>query len=379
MKRTLSIFIILTIIFAFCSCGNSNSQTDITESGLSDSVVENQLSEGEAKENADTPDYNSIYGDKLDETYKIVLAGAQKDHEYIELEHEGLSGVCEGANYSNLLDNVGYLIKDLNGDGISELIIAVSEEETEYNSGTRILSIFGYADEKVTLIDEFRYRNSMYMLSDGKFYQIGSSGAASSVYALYSLSENNELKCEDMYFTALKGEDYEDIGYYYNPNGNDYQADPDTREVTESEFNDFSDKCSKKEIKLDITPISDWGYAEVEVCLLADAEYPTDLEQFTTVEGNAATRILFTPKGEVNRLKILEVAVEDVDDDGNVTYSFGTLKEYETLSKPLILNAVFYGDMPNNGFAFTDKFGNEIRFTLNLSGEDGSVVTEMFW
>ena len=71
--------------------------------------------------------------------------------------------------------------------------------------------------------------------------------------------------------------------------------------------------------------------------------------------------------------------VEDIDEDGDMSYSVSRLKQFSPLQKPLVAELCFYGDLPNNAFLITDKYGNQIYYAVNLSGEDGSVVTYRFF
>lgn len=40
---------------------------------------------------------------------------------------------------------------------------------------------------------------------------------------------------------------------------------------------------------------------------------------------------------------------------------------------PLLVKTVLYGDLPNNGFSYTDSYGKTRYFAVNPSGEDGSL------
>lgn len=88
------------------------------------------------------------------------------------------------------------------------------------------------------------------------------------------------------------------------------------------------------------------------------------------------TSVLFTTDTEVKDFKILSLEFTNVDDNGNPKYKYETVYSQPALTpgSNLVAQILFAGDIPNNGFAYTDTDGSLKIFALGLSGEDGSIV-----
>ncbi|MCR5151004.1 MAG: hypothetical protein K6B52_07245 [Clostridiales bacterium] len=372
MNKITAFALAAALMLMFCSCsgsiGENPSETEYTAQSMS---VQSTATQSAAEE----VNYEQAYAEKLEEVYKIVLRSAEKDDTLYDEEHEDLTGILESCRYSDMLDKIGYLIKDINEDGVSELILAVNEEG-EYNPGSRILNMFTLKEGETVSVLEGWYRNSWYMLKNGKFFNCGSGGAAYLINAVYGFSEETQLKCEDIYFTAPGVNGEESLRFLHNPDGLEDENNEASVEITEEEFNRFQESCCENEITLDLTPVSRIGFPEIKVGFLDDAEtVPDDFETYTTEEAEGAVKLLFTSDEEIKSLTLCSMAVEGIDEDGNLSYSVKSLKTFSRLKKPLVAEVIFYGDLPNNAFSITDKFGNEIYFAVNLSGEDGSVQT----
>ena len=78
------------------------------------------------------------------------------------------------------------------------------------------------------------------------------------------------------------------------------------------------------------------------------------------------------------RLLALELA--GVNDAGNAAFDAEELFQYSALTpdRPLLLGLTFPGDIPSNGIAFTGADAVEHRYSLSVSGLDGSLVLAEF-
>ena len=367
MKKIIAFVLAALMMLAFCSCsgkGNTKPESQTDNTVESDAAAEEEVN------------YEQAYAEKLDEIYEIVLRNAEKDETLSDEGHENLIGIFECSRYIDVLDNIGYIMKDVNDDEIPELIVGADEG----NHGTRILNVFACRDGKAVSVLEGWYRNAWYMLESGEFFNYGSGGAAYLINGLYVFSEDTELECEDMYFTAPDGVSDEGLMYLHNPNGLADENDSASEQITEEEFYSFSESCSADEIALDLTPISRCGFPEIKVEFLDEAEVkPDDFESYAAESQEGAVKLLFTAEEEVKELTICSMMVEDIDEDGEMSYSVSKLKTFSPLQKSLVAEVCFYGDLPNNAFSVTDKYGNDIYYAVNLSGEDGSVVTYRFF
>lgn len=75
----------------------------------------------------------------------------------------------------------GYATKDLNGDGVDELVML--------NNEYYIMAIFSYADGKPVLLGNYMPRSSCWIDGDGLLHENGSSGAAYSTNSIYKIAD----------------------------------------------------------------------------------------------------------------------------------------------------------------------------------------------
>ena len=85
-------------------------------------------------------------------------------------------------------------------------------------------------------------------------------------------------------------------------------------------------------------------------------------------------QIVFTTDRTVRNVRILSLFA-GADDEGNLQFEQSVLHRQSTLTpdRPLVVATTFYGDLPNNGIAYTDADGAEKQFAVEISGEDGSL------
>ena len=78
----------------------------------------------------------------------------------------------------------GYSVKDLNGDGVDELVLM--------NKDYYIMAIFSYYDGKPVLLGNYWERNSCWVDGDGLLHNNGSSGADYSTNAVYKIADGGD-------------------------------------------------------------------------------------------------------------------------------------------------------------------------------------------
>lgn len=135
------------------------------------------------KANASVPtnhnDFWDGYSDILNYFYQAII-------EEWDTQKIVDSGFLEPYYFPNSLDQYGFVLEDLNSDGIKELIIL----HKDYFSGNRdtfITAIYTRANGQPVRILESWTRNRHYVCSDGSVYNEGSNGASYSVYYILEL------------------------------------------------------------------------------------------------------------------------------------------------------------------------------------------------
>ena len=94
-------------------------------------------------------------------------------------------------------------------------------------------------------------------------------------------------------------------------------------------------------------------------------------------------QVVFGPSGfaRVYDFTLLNLTLEDIDDEGNVTYDVEEVYKLEelTAAEPLCADMPMIPDVvPNSGVKYTDEAGVDHYLALNQSGYDGSLFFTEF-
>ena len=196
MKRISSLLLSASLLLMGCaSIGGADEADAVTQTA--DSIEE----------------YSAVYQPIIDDFYRLISGQTDVSAENGALP-TGSMGLREALSVSEgILDDTGYRIADLSGDGIPELLIG------SVSSGM-IYALFTTDGDSTELLLEGVYRNSYYLLDDGTVANQGSGGAIYSIFGVYGWSEDGrELTCIDCWFTHEKDGNFEDIRCYHNTSG----------------------------------------------------------------------------------------------------------------------------------------------------------------
>lgn len=115
---------------------------------------------------------------------------------------------------------------------------------------------------------------------------------------------------------------------------------------------------------------------EVTIQLAEDGlfEY-NEYDEFVADDSEAQVRLLFSSKNEVKDFKVLEIAIQNVDEEGKVDFTRKELYAINSLKpeKPLVLGMTFYGTLPTYAISYENKEGDTKVYAITLSGKDGSL------
>ena len=118
-----------------------------------------------------------------------------------------------------------------------------------------------------------------------------------------------------------------------------------------------------------------------------------DCIEFVASEEEPQVTVLFLPLRTVTDFKVLSLSVRDWDfsdagaaDDAEESAEPDSFFDYEVLhteaeltsDQSLLVTMTFLGDMPNNGISYVDANGNLHRYTVELSGMNGSLLLSEF-
>lgn len=318
--------------------------------------------------------------------YEPVLASAANllscENPDNHLSGPGETGLQEqriGVSPEEALGNVGYALKDLNGDGSPELLLAqIDRQEQGSCYGSTLLSVHTLIQGRPSLCLEGWARNRYYLLPDGSLLNQGSGGAAYSCLGLYKLSEEeNTLQCLDFFFTW---EEEGQVVTYHNSDGA-WEVPHEGNEKLELDLWQMSEILEKDVQALELTPFSEYQQ-QTHPSLLQPVWYPYDtaegLRQVTLSDSEYSTLIALCPyHGSITKLELLGLELEELDEEGHARFRETVLETIDALSpgEPVVVRLEFGCTLPNFGFRYTDNTGSAHAFSLQQSGMDGSLLT----
>lgn len=333
------------------------------------------------------------YTEVLDAFYCLVTGTGEQIDE--GNGPEGINGVIEltcvlsgEGRAEEAPECVGYTVKDISGDGVPELIIGdIAEKRNGKSFGSIIYAIYTLADEKPYCTLEGWQRNRYDRTKDGRFFNRASAGAAYTIVGDFTLSKDGtELVCRDYWFTYNKDDNYEEIAYFYNTTG---QWDMDvSEEISPETFYKAEEELEEKIEMLELTPFADYTPSEAVIDKIParlNAAWAEDVlsdyekyDEYIADDASGSETVVFYTDKEITDFKVLELIFEDADEDGNITFSAGTLyKQKELMPEcPLAVTAPFYGSIPNWGISYRDADGSTHNLSVSISGMDGSVLLD---
>ena len=207
---------------------------------------------------ADKADEADVYAPILEEYREFIRNGfdENKDYSYVS------SGIMEMAGWmepEQLSRSVGYAVMDLNGDGISELLIGtIPQENAAVEEKGVIFSGYSCKDGKAVCFLDGWARSSYRWMGGGNFYYFGSGGAMYSIFAAYKLApDGTDLAAIDYYFTYQKDESFQEIGFYHNTTGEWDQEVSEELDISEEEFWELMNSYEKQCVQPELTPFSE--------------------------------------------------------------------------------------------------------------------------
>lgn len=393
MKKTLSVLmpVILALsLIMFSGCKNNDGdraetsfpeETSAKPAAATTENVENKI------------DYNALYNQIIKEYYDYIVSYNDTDD-----VPDGKTGVAEIIRNSDSTDealsSLGYKIDDVNIDGIAELLICSADDDA--SEGTDIFAIYTCIGETPQLLRDSWYRNRYYLMDNGSFFYYGSGGAFYQQFGVYKIAENlNDLKCEKFYFSDIKeGEQV----FYTNTTGED---NPEVSvKLNRDSFWAEYDKLIQKNVDIDLTPFSSFKashavdipgkelsyvtvgtadkFVNLDVIENWDSNLTPPYEIFTADNSENSTMLAFMQNdgGRIRDFKLYSLENVDFVND-KLVFDKKEIYRRDTLSSmdPLLVKLTLYGTTPSYAFSYVDEEGTK-AFSLNLSGYDGSVITE---
>ncbi len=263
MKKLLTFLLCLMMVFPLAACDGEtihNEKKDNMQDNQSQDIRDGGGQQGSDDSNGESDDDSAL---KIPVDYSKVLTTCRRivdsypivnqnpravaaelgirDEEEIQIFIDLYSSVLvfypgrgeEDRESPHYKLGCGYAQKDLNGDGVDELVLM--------NKDYYVMADFSYADGNPVLIGNYRERNSCWIDGDGLLHINGSSGADYSVNAVYKIADGGkepELIAE----YGTNGHEWiDDVAYtkYYKLINNEKVS------ITENEYHSLADQYGK--------------------------------------------------------------------------------------------------------------------------------------
>ncbi|MDO5297516.1 MAG: hypothetical protein Q4F00_12980 [bacterium] len=202
--------------------------------------------------------YELAQADSLPAPYQPVLkkyrAAMDPNAEIEESDNYGLANSLHEMRSSLSGGNrtYGYFLKDLNFDGVPELLIGANPGYGFAENATDIIGIYTIADGKADCVCCGWSRSNYNLTSDCKIAHFGSSGASNCVAVQYVL-QGRKLHVQD----GVRMMDAEGGHACYRLSGDDLYAQPaEKNAISDQEYYRFSETLAKKARLLKLTPLS---------------------------------------------------------------------------------------------------------------------------
>ena len=253
--KIIATLLVLVTLFSSCALREVERGTD----GSPEAPTEAPTSADSETTEDDAPiDYAELYKPLTDEYYKIYSGDI--DAENLPDGGYGVMEAVGSANMTGTLPDVGYLIHDLSGDGIPELIIGtVPTGEASQHVGTMIFALYMIEDGEPKFVTGSTYRLSHHVLDDGSLFYQGSGSAAHSAYGVFDLSsDGGELTCRDYWFRFELDGDMYDLRIWHNTVGEMDVSVSELLDMTNDEFSAKRDGFIEREVALPVVHFKDY-------------------------------------------------------------------------------------------------------------------------
>ena len=246
MKKRLLIFLLLLCVL-LSACGKTN--------------VNKPDNAGDKTDTETKVDYALKYEDVLAKTYEFI-----KNIDSKVGPDRGMTGIWDAALAleDEALNEIGYTFKDLNGDDVSELLIGSFNNADDAFVNNEIYMIYTLKNDTPEFLLEGMSRNMYSLKDDGNFFNMGSNGAAYSIIGTYHISKDNEVVCDDYYFTYPDDNDPSIIEIYHNNTGIYVRDDSEKLDITLDDFWTLQEDAAKGTVKLTATPFAKLDAAIIE-------------------------------------------------------------------------------------------------------------------
>ncbi len=268
MKRILILTCLcVSMVFVVGGCSKKDAEQGLDKVDITDEAIENvsestdETNEVEGVTETTAPvdtiksDENS-YKEILDKYY--VAMSEKWDAESVTAS--SINYMCVYAGEGDYLADTGYYITDIDGNGISELIIGFTSDNPDVKN--MVFEVYTLVDGSPESILTGWERNRYYLRSDNKFANESSSGAAySDWYVLQIAQDGMTIDVVEGLRTDLPDADDYSVMKWYTTTDMDYDWTNDT-EVSEDEARQIIQQYLDMYVSIPFIPFSEYQYSK---------------------------------------------------------------------------------------------------------------------
>lgn len=254
------ILVSLFLAFSLCAGCGSQAKTDTTPADVAPSQknIAEQATASSTQKISSSPEHveQKTYEEVLDTVYNI--ASSKPKGINVHGIYVGAKEIAKGSEHGEGLNRIGYIIEDISGDGIPELIIGEINHASQ-NRDSRILLLYTSVNDEAHHILSGWARSRYFLLDDGMLYHAGSSGAQYSTRSISQLSEDGTtIKTLEEYSTFIDEGGATRFGNFYKIyDKNGHYTIEELKETKNERWQRMNDYHSRA-VNLDLIPMSEY-------------------------------------------------------------------------------------------------------------------------
>lgn len=275
----------------------------------------------------------------------------------------------------------GYIIEDLSGDGVPELVIGDRRQDEFVTEGNKIYALYTLVGNTPELVFEGGTGYDYYLTENRNVFEIGGYTRMHPYFGLFKMSKdaiNREYL--DFYFTVEK-EALGKLGFYHNHKG---IADPEIskeikHDVEEEGIGEYMKDIRKTVVRVPFYPFSAYEVSEGRTYtvwgrFMEEADEFTNHHYFEADTTESQVSIVFFANRTVKNFKILNIEANLDEKTSEMKYKTREIYSVQELNMrtPFVLKMTFYGLYPTKGFSYEED-GIEKGYTIEMSNKDGSL------
>ncbi|MGI6161595.1 MAG: hypothetical protein ACOYJD_06140 [Christensenellales bacterium] len=254
VKQTHIFLIVLALALLGCSCSTpvvsrDEAQEQIVQSTSSFEYEELEEHQEAEKEEIIKTDYEELYAEVLEKYY--VALSEQWDGQ--ALAEASLNILCAYTFEDTPLSSIGYLIVDVDNNGIPELLIGSLAEDGFIDK--MVFDMYTMSKDQPELVLQGWERNRYYLCLDNSIANERSGGAGLSVHYIYDLESGKELAVRE---GIIYENDYDVVNPWYFTSDNDMNTSNDVL-ISEEDAWEKLKMYKEMHIQLELKPFSKYN------------------------------------------------------------------------------------------------------------------------